>query len=50
MHDLAKYLPPLSMKGESEMSANWSFHNEEFTNSDLQFVIKDGLPKTMRDE
>ena len=23
MHDLAKYLPPPSMKGESSMAANW---------------------------
>ena len=50
MHDLAKYLPPPLMKGESAMSANWSVCNEEFTTSDLQLAIKDGYPKTITDE
>ena len=50
MHDLAKYLPPTSMKGESTMADNWNVRNEEFTISDLQLAIKDGLPKSMRDE
>ena len=27
MHDLAKYLPPPLMKGESAMEANWSVQN-----------------------
>ena len=38
------------MKGESEMEANWNVRNEEFTISDIQLSIKDGLPKSMRDE
>ena len=45
MHDLEKYLPPPSMKGEIAMAANWSVHNKEFTTSDLRLAIKDGLPK-----
>ena len=28
MHDLAKYLPPPLMKGESAIIANWSVRNE----------------------
>ena len=50
MHDLEKYLPPPSIKVESAMAANWSVHNKQFTISDLQLAIKDGLPKSMRDE
>ena len=50
MHDLEKYLPPPSMKGESEMSDNWNVRNEEFTISDVRLDIKDRLPKSMRDE
>ena len=45
MHDLEKYLPPPSMKGDSEMAANWNFHNKEFAISDIQLSIKDRLPK-----
>ena len=50
MNDLAKYLPPHSMKGDSTMAANWSIRNKGFTISDLQLAIKDGIPKSMRDE
>ena len=50
MNDLAKYLPPPSMKGESAIESNWSVRNKEFRISDLQLAIKDGLPKFMRDE
>ena len=50
MHDLDKYLPPPSMKGESAMAANRNVHNQEFTASDIRLAIKDGLPKSMRDE
>ena len=49
MHDLAKYLPPPSIKGDSTMAANWSVRNEDFTTSDLRLAIKDRFPKTMRD-
>ena len=35
MHDLANYLPPPSMKGESVMADNWNVHNQEFTASDI---------------
>ena len=28
MHYLEKYLPPLTMKVESEMAANWSVRNK----------------------
>ena len=45
MHDLAKYLTPPSMNGQSTMAYNWSVHNKEFTTSDLRLAIKDGLPK-----
>ena len=49
MHDLAKYLPPPSTKGESAMSDNWIICNEDFTISDIRLAIKYGLPKSMRD-
>ena len=38
------------MQGESEMVDNWKVRNEEFTASDLQLAINDGLPKSVRDE
>ena len=41
MNDLAKYLPPPSMKGESAMSYNWNVRNQELTASDLRLAIKD---------
>ena len=50
MHDLAKYLPPPSIIGESTMADNWSVRKKEFTTSDLRLNIKDKLSKTMRDE
>ena len=42
MHDLLNYPPPPSMKGESEMAANWNVRNKEFTDSDLRLAIIDG--------
>ena len=50
MYDLANYLTPPPMKEEISMEANWSVCNEEFNTSDLQLVIKDGLPKSIRDK
>ena len=35
MHDLAKYLPPPSMKGDIAMADNWSIHNKEIMISDI---------------
>ena len=32
------------------MTDNWSVRNKEFTTSDIRLAIKDGLPKTTRDE
>ena len=50
MHDLEKYLPPPYMKRESVMADNWNIRNKEITTSDLRLAIKDGIPKSMRDE
>ena len=47
MHELTNYFPPPSMKGESTMAANWSFHNKEFTTGDIRLAIRHGLPKSM---
>ena len=32
------------------MAANWNTRNKDFTISDLRLAIKDGLPKSTRDE
>ena len=48
MHDLAKYHPSASMKGESSEAANLTVHNQKFTDSEVQLAIKDGLPHTFR--
>ena len=50
MHEIAKYLPPPSMKGESAMATNWESHNKEFTTGDLRLAIRDGIPKSMKGE
>ena len=50
MHDLAKYLPPPSMKGESSKVDNSTVRNQEFTVSGIRLAIKDGLPSSMQDE
>ena len=50
MHELAKYLLPPSMKGYSELAANWNVRDEEFTIIGIQLAIKDRLTKSMRDE
>ena len=33
MHDLAKYLPPPSMKGKSNEASNFNIRNQDFTAS-----------------
>ena len=50
MHEIAKCLPTTLINGEIAMSDKWNVRNEEFTTSDLRFSIKDGLPKSMRNE
>ena len=50
MYDLAQYPPLPSTKGESLEADHWTVRNQEFTASDFQFEIKDGLPKTMHCE
>ena len=50
LHDLAKYLPTPSMKGQSAIADNWKVHNQDFTASDIRLAIKDGPPKYMRYE
>ena len=47
MHDLANYLPPPLMKGESANAANWTVCNQEFTAGEVRLVIKDRIPKSM---
>ena len=44
MHELAKYLPPPSMKGEIYEAANYTVRNQEFTDSEVQLIIKDRPP------
>ena len=49
MNDLANYLSPHSMKGESADAANWTVRNQEFTFSKIRLAIKDVLPSSMQD-
>ena len=44
MHELAKYLPPPSMKGKIYEAANYTVRNQEFTDSEVQLIIKDRPP------
>ena len=50
MHNLEKYLPPTSMKGDRYEAANWKFCEQEFTISDICVAIKGGLPSSMHNE
>ena len=50
MNDLAKYLPPPLIKGESAETANWTVRNQEFTASEIRLATKDGIPSSMQDE
>ena len=50
MHNLDKYLPPPSTKGESAEADNWTVHNQESTVIEIWRVIKDGLPSSMKNE
>ena len=50
MHDLEKYLLPISMKGESVEAANWVIRNQYLTAGKVWREIKDGLPKYIQDE
>ena len=50
VHDLAKYLPPLSIKGDRYEASNWKVRDQEFTISEIRVAIKDGLPSSMQDE
>ena len=50
MHNLSKYLTPPSMKGKRIEEANWTFHNQELTVSEIRLAIKDGIPSYMHYE
>ena len=50
MHNLAKYLPPPSMKDKSYKSANWDVRNKGLSENDIRIAIKDGLPSYMQDK
>ena len=47
MHDLSKYLPPLSIQGMSYEADNWKFRDQEFTVSEISDAIKDVIPSSM---
>ena len=49
MHDLAKYLHSPLIKGEISKADNWTVWNQEFTDSEVQLAMKDGLPKYIQD-
>ena len=49
MHDLAKYLPPPLMKGDSAKADNCIVYNQEFTASEVRIKIKEGLLSSVQD-
>ena len=49
MHNLAKYKPPTSMKGNSFDEASWKVRNKELSVYENRVAIKDGLPSSMQD-
>ena len=38
------------MKDEISDADSWTVRNQEFTSSEVQLAIKDGLPKSMQNE
>ena len=50
MHDLAKYLPPSSIKVKNYESDNWEVRGKVLSENDIFVAIKDGLPSSMQDE
>ena len=50
MHDLAKYLPPPSMKGESFKASNLKVSDKEFSVHYIQIYIKNRLPSSNQDK
>ena len=49
MHDLAKYLPPSSMKWQEYNEADWAVRYKEFYEYDIHVATRDRLPKFMQD-
>ena len=50
VHDLNKYLPPPSLRGESAEADNWTVCNQEFVVSEIWLAIKDRIPSSMQNE
>ena len=50
MHDLAKYLLPPLMKGESDAASNFNVCNQEFKASSILLAINYRIPSSMQDE
>ena len=48
MHDLAKCLPPPSIKGDIYEEDNWEGRGEELSMNDIIIEIKDGPPSSMQ--
>ena len=49
MHELAKYLPPPSMKGEIFKSASWGVCDKELYENEIRVEDKDGIPTSIHD-
>ena len=50
IHNLSKYLPPPSMKGDILESDSWDILDKEWSESEIFVAIKNRLPITMQDE
>ena len=47
MHNLAKYLPPPSMKGEEYDEADWNICSKQFSEDEICVETRDRVPKYM---
>ena len=47
MHDIGKYLPPSSMKGQEYDEAYWAVRDKELFENDIHVATKYGLPLYM---
>ena len=50
MNELAKYLPPPSMKDQEYDEADWAIYDKEFSDNDIWIANKYRLQKSMKDE
>ena len=50
MHDLSRYLPTPSTKGQEYNGADWHTHDKELSEYEIHITTRDGMTVPIRDE